>query len=109
MGRTSLSRWWVATAARRVAARGECAAISSGGLLHSGNSTGGRVSWLTLWLDLTPVAGQAQACPGRVGGTGRIAGPGRTVIVGTAMAKIFQVSARAGMTRVVEPIARALL
>jgi len=27
----------------------------------------------------------------------------------TAMAKIFRVSARAGMTRIVEPIARALL
>ncbi|CCH17473.1 hypothetical protein MILUP08_42394 [Micromonospora lupini str. Lupac 08] len=57
MGRTSLSRWWVATAARREAARGECAAVSSGGLLHNGNGTGGRVSWLTLRLDLTPVVG----------------------------------------------------
>ncbi|GAB4101207.1 hypothetical protein GCM10028790_02250 [Micromonospora taraxaci] len=57
IGRTSLSRWWVATAARREAARGECAAISSGGLLHSGNGTGGWVSWLTPWPDLTPVAG----------------------------------------------------
>jgi CDP-diacylglycerol--glycerol-3-phosphate 3-phosphatidyltransferase len=100
----------MATAARdEGSCPGESAAISSCGLLCAGNGRVGEVIYLTFLLrsHTRPGPGTTPQC--EVSTTGRTPRQPGTVIVGTAMAKIFRVSARAGMTRVVEPIARGLL